>query len=450
MPKGGVESFWSLSLGVAARHFRGGVSCLSMGPIDRQETIMDSRSGAQRHRRIIVEGPLARFVEGLRRDLAGQGYALDTVGDHMHLFADLSDWLCGRGLVAADLTTQVAEEFLCERRAAGRRVGVTPRGIAPVLGHLRRVQVAPPHAVTPAATAMEILLADYGRHLVGERGLSAGTVTHYLRCAKRFLRWLPGPPAQSLPALSAGQVTDYVMGWTAAGSGNAVDMVTLPALRSLLRFMHADGHVPRPLAAAVPAGRRRPAHVGMPRAASNDHVRAVLGVRDRASAAGRRDYAILLMMARLAVRGGEVARLNLADVNWRAGEVTIHGKGGRVDILPLPADVGEAMADYLLHARPATASETLFVTLVAPFGPLATSTVTVMVARCCSRAGVPRFGPHGMRHAAACDLLAAGASMQEIGQLLRHAQQRTTAIYAKLDQARLSELARPCPQGAPR
>ena len=128
--------------------------------------------------------------------------------------------------------------------------------------------------------------------------------------------------------------------------------------------------------------------------------------------------------------------------------MTVRGKGGRVDVLPLPADVGEAMAAYLLHARPTTASRTLFVTTTAPFTGLAVSSITALVARACARAGVPRFGPHGMRHTAACDLLAAGASMEEIGQLLRHAQQRTTALYAKLDQARLAELARALPAGS--
>jgi integrase/recombinase XerD len=227
-------------------------------------------------------------------------------------------------------------------------------------------------------------------------------------------------------------------------------MVTMPALRSLLRFLHLAGHVRVALAGAVPAGRGRPRNVDRPRAASRDHLRTVLAGCDRNSAVGRRDYAILLMLARLAVRGGEVARLELADVDWRAGELTVRGKGGRVDVLPLPADVGAAMADYLLRARPATTTRTLFVTVKAPFTGLATSSVTVLVAAACARVGVSRFGPHGIRHAAACDLLAAGASMEEIGQLLRHAQQRTTAIYARLDQARLAELAMPCPQGAAR
>jgi integrase/recombinase XerD len=292
-----------------------------------------------------------------------------------------------------------------------------------------------------------VLVAEYRHFLESERGLSAGTVTHYLRCARMFLTWLPEPVGVSLAALSAGRVTDYVLGWTASRASAAVDTVTLPALRSLLRFLHVAGHVRWSLAGAVPAGRRRPAGVGAPRAASGDHV---LAACDRDSAAGRRYYAILLTMARLALRGGEVAGLRLDEVNWRVGEVTVRGKGGRVDVLPLPADVGEAMAAYLLHARPATASRTLFVTTTAPFTGLAVSSITALVARACERAGVPRFGPHGMRHTAACDLLAAGASMAEIGQLLRHAQQRTTALYAKLDQARLAELVVVCPQGAAR
>ena len=223
---------------------------------------MESRAGTRRRGPIIVAGPLAPFVQGLRRDLASQGYALDTVGDHVHLLADLSGWLSGRGLSVADLTTQVAGEFLRERRAAGRRVGVTPRGLAPVLEYLRRVRVAPPDAVVEASTPLESLLVEYRAHLVGERGLSAGTATHYLRCARTFLTWLSAPLAQALPAMSAGQVTDYVLGWAARRNGKAGDTVTLPALRSLLRFLHVAGHVPRPLVAAVPAARRGPTHVG--------------------------------------------------------------------------------------------------------------------------------------------------------------------------------------------
>jgi site-specific recombinase XerD len=400
--------------------------------------------------RIVVEGSLAAFADGLREDLAGQGFATDTIVDHVHRLADLSSWLHARSLAPAALTSEVVLEFRRARRAAGIRAGVSERALAPLLGFLRRSGIVPPPSAVAATTPAEVLLAEYRRYLDDERGLAAGSVKHYLRCARMFLAWLPGPVERSLPRLSAGQVVNFVRDWATRRRSTALDMVTLPALRSLLRFLHLAGHVPAALAGAVPAGRGRPRNLVRPAGTRQADVRAVLAGCDRDSAVGRRDYAILLMLARLAVRGGEVARLELADIDWRAGELTVRGKGGRMDVLPLPADVGAAVADYLLHARPATAARTVFITVKAPFTGLAVSSITVLVGAACARVGVARFGPHGIRHAAACDLLAAGASMEEIGQLLRHAQQRTTAIYARLDQARLAELALPCPQGAPR
>lgn len=410
---------------------------------------MDSGDGRQRSRRIVVNGPLAGFADGLRRELAGQGYALDTVGDHVHLLADLSGWLGGQDLTAEDLTTQRVEEFLLDRRRRGCRIGLSPRAVAPILGYLRDLRVAPLPVRPVPVTPQERLLANYRDYLSGERGVAAGTVTHYLRCARVFLESLPGQLDATLAELSTANVTGYVLAWAKRRQGKAPDLVTLPALRSLLRYLHVAGLIGAPLAEAIPAGRGYP-RPALPRVASAGQVRAVLAACDRDGAAGRRDYAILLTMARLGLRGGEVARLLLCDIDWRAAEVTIRGKGARTDVLPLPLDVGEAITDYLLHARPTTTSGHLFVTMVAPFTGLATSSITCMVGRACVRAGVSRFGPHGIRHAVACELLARGASMAEIGQLLRHAQERTTAIYAKVDQARLAALAMPCPQGAAR
>jgi site-specific recombinase XerD len=413
---------------------------LSVSVIDKTEVFM---------RRIVVQGPLAPFGDGLRANLAGRGYALDTIVDHVHLLADLSGWLSEQGMAAADFTAQAAEVFLRARRTAGHRIGVTDRVLAPTLEYLRGLQVVPQPGPRAPVTFQEALLVEYRRYLERERGLAASTITHYLRYARVFLAWLPGS-VDSLSGLSAGRVTGYVMERAQRREGLPPDMVTLPALRSLLRFLHVSGYVPDLLVDAVPSGRSHPGRFGLPRAASGDGIRAVLASCDRDSAVGRRDYAIVLSLTRLALRGGEVARLELGDVGWRAGEVTIRGKGGRVDVLPLPSDVGEAWAAYLLHARPKTTSATLFVTMVAPFAGLATSSVTQVLSRACARAGVARFGPHRIRHAVACGLLNSGASMQEIGQLLRHAHERTTAIYAKVDQARLAELAMPCPQGAAR
>ncbi|ROO52669.1 site-specific recombinase XerD [Micromonospora sp. Llam0] len=402
---------------------------------------MDAKDVGRHRRRIVVQGPLAPFADGLREDLARQGFSPDTIVDHVHRLAGLSCWLVECGLVAGELTSGVVREFQQQCRSAGVRTRVGDRALAPVLGYLRRLGVVPPPAAVMAAvTPLDVLLSEYRRYLEDERGLAAGTVRHYLRCARTFLTGLPGSLEETLPGLSAGQVIDFVRDWSTRRRSTALDMVTLPALRSLLRFLHLAGRVPLGLSGAVPAGRGRPRNLVRPRAAARAQVRTVLAGCDRGSAVGRRDYAVLLTLA----------RLELADIDWRAGELIVRGKGGRVDVLPLPADVGAAIADYLLHARPATAARNVFITVKAPFTGLATSSVTVLVGAACARAGVPRFGPHGMRHAAACDLLAAGASMEEIGQLLRHAQQRTTAIYARLDQARLAELARPCPQGAPR
>src|SRR4029077_18606610 len=216
---------------------------------------MDFRNQARRPRRIVVTGPLAPFADGLRQDLAGQGYALDTVTGHVHLLADLSGWLAGRGLAAADLTGAAAGEFLGARRAAGHRCGVTAQALAPVLRYLRGVHAVPALAQPVPATPLEELLAVYQQYLEGERGLSASTIRHYLRYARVFLSGFGGPLTQTLQALSAGQVTGHVLEQARRRREGAPDMVRLPALRSLLRYLHAAGHIPLPLDQAVPAGR---------------------------------------------------------------------------------------------------------------------------------------------------------------------------------------------------
>ncbi|MEU0157232.1 tyrosine-type recombinase/integrase, partial [Micromonospora fulviviridis] len=242
--------------------------------------------------------------------------------DHVHRLADLSRWLVERGLVTGELTSVVVREFQQDRRSVGVRAGTSDRALAPLLGYLRRLGAVPPPAAMAAVTPVDVLLSEYRRYLEDERGLAAGTVKHYLRCARTFLIGLPGPLEGALLRLSAGQVIDFVRDWSTRRRSTASDMVTLPALRSLLRFLHLAGRVPTGLAGAVPAGRGRPRNLARPRAADHEH-RAALAGCDRDSAVGRRDYAILLMLSRLAVRGGEVARLELADIDWRAG--------GRVD-----------------------------------------------------------------------------------------------------------------------
>ena len=250
-----------------------------------------------------------------------------------------------------------------------------------------------------------------------------------------------------MAGLEAGQVVGYVMAECPRHGGARAKLI-VTALRSLLRFLHADGHIGAALAGAVPAAARRRA-VRLPMSLGQGHIQRLLEACDRGARLGTRDYAVILAMARLGLRAGEVASLRIADVNWRDGLLAVRGKGNRRDVLPLPADVGHAMAGYLTLARPGRpASPYLFTCAVAPYGPLRAGSVGGIVSRACRKAGVPAFGPHRLRHALACDLLARGAALEEVAQLLRHGDLTTTAVYARCDLSRLAGLAQPCPPGA--
>jgi integrase len=181
---------------------------------------------------------------------------------------------------------------------------------------------------------------------------------------------------------------------------------------------------------------------------SVDAVTALTGGCDSATLAGLRDRAIVVLLARLGLRAGEVAALELEDLDWRAGELVVRTcKTARRERLPLPVDVGEALAAYL-QSRPRAACRKVFLRLNAPITGLTTPAVTSVVYRACRRAGQPRAGAHRLRHSAASAMLAGGASLTEIGQVLRHARQETTAIYAKVDTTALGALARPWPGDA--
>jgi len=404
---------------------------------------MNNRQRAAHPTRVQVSGSLAPYAEGFRQDLAVKGYHPQVIGRQARLMADLSTWLQGRSSGA--LTARTIEDYLRTRRGAGCRDLVSARALAPLLGYLRGIGAAPAAAAPVPQTAVEALLAEFAGYLTHERGLSPMSVTSYLRHARPFLDSLQAPLGAALASLSAAQVTTFMTSHSRQwGTGTAKATVT--ALRSLLRFLHAVGHVPAALASAVPpvAGWKL---APLPPDVSPDHVAALLASCDRHSASGRRDYAILMLLSRLGLRAGEVAAIELGDVDWRAGELAVRGKGRRRETLPLPADVGQALADYVQYGRPRCAGSRLLVILRAPYTGLTRAHILAVVHRACSRAGLPQFGAHRLRHAVACDLLRHGASLAEVGQLLRHRDERTTAIYAKVDLDALRTLARPCPAG---
>jgi integrase/recombinase XerD len=212
--------------------------------------------------------------------------------------------------------------------------------------------------------------------------------------------------------------------------------------------LHLEGLIDRPLAQVVPSVAFWRLQ-GLPRGLDRDQVRALLGSCDTGTASGRRDLAILLLLARLGMRRCEVARLRLEDVDWCAGELRVHGKGPRVERLPLPADVGEALAGYLRDGRPVDAgTRAVFMRVRAPRAAMTPPGITQVVVSAGKRAGLGEVTPHRLRHTAASELLRRGAPLVEIGQLLRHRTELTTTIYAKVDRDRLRELALPWPGGA--
>jgi integrase/recombinase XerD len=215
-------------------------------------------------------------------------------------------------------------------------------------------------------------------------------------------------------------------------------------VRAFLRFCFLEGLVPADLSQAALVVRGRRASL-LPRGISRADARALLGSCDRRCAIGRRDYALIILLLRLGLRRGEVAVLTLDDIDWRAGRVVIHGKGGREDRLPLPADVGTAIASYLRHGRPVSDHREVFLQARAPYLPIASGTVASTVRRACRRAGIPEVGSHRLRHTTACEMVNAGVPIVQVGQVLRHRSLQTTAIYARVNIEQLRQLAAPWP-----
>jgi site-specific recombinase XerD len=376
--------------------------------------------------------------------LGARGYSPEAVRLRLWQLDHLSRWLDGRGLAAGELTPERAGEFLEARRAAGYRTWISPRSMVLPLGYLRAVGAVPIAAVVAAAGTLEDLLGGYRRYLVCERGLAAGTVADYERVARLFAAERAGTDSVGLERLSAADVTAFVTRECPRRSVASARCL-IAGLRSLLRYLHVSGVTATSLAGAVPgvAGSR----AGLPRGLEPAVLAKLLSSCDRRRTVGRRDYAILLLLARLGLRAGEVAALGLDDVDWRGGEVLIRGKGDRHERLPLPVDVGEALVSYL-RRRPRQESRAVFVRVNAPRGALAPGAVCALVHDACVRSGLAPVGAHRLRHSAATGMLRAGASLPEIAEVLRHRRLESTAIYAKVDRAALRALALPWPGGA--
>ena len=389
-----------------------------------------------------VTGPLRGFAAGFAVELEAAGYTPLSAANQLRLMAHLSRWMAAEGVASSELNDERMQAFLAARSAQGYTCWLSPRGLAPLLGYLRGVGVAPEPAPRTRSGPVEELLTEYRAYLLRERGLAGSTVRAYEAEGRMFLT---RSRVGDLRALTVGAVTGFVVAEAATRTTGAAKMM-VTALRSLLRFLLLTGRIDTDLAAAVPAvaGWRL---AWLPRAVAPDRVRALLESCDRSRAVGRRDFAILTVLTRLGLRAGEVAAMELDDIDWRAGELVIRGKHNQRDKLPLPVDVGQALVGYLRVGRSPSACRRIFLGARAPYRPLTSGAVCNVVRSACARAGIDAVGAHRLRHTTATSVLRAGASLEEVGQLLRHRELTSTAIYAKVDQARLVTLARPWPGG---
>jgi len=406
-----------------------------------------SASRVSRVSRVLMRGPVAPFAEAYAAELRARGYTRLSTVNQLRQVGRLSRWLEADGCEASELSRERIEEFLVWQRVGGRhRCQWSRPGLLCLLEVLCGLGVpAAAGEPAPAGSPTELLLASFARYLLVERGLADGTVRGYVRHARRFLDGLPSGGA--LAGVSAGEVTGAVLGVAGSGVSVSATQYFMSGLRAFLRFCFVEGLLEADLSQAALAvtGRRRSS---LPQGIGRTDASALLAACDRRSRLGRRDYAVIILLLRLGLRRGEVARLRLDDVDWRAGELLVRGKGGRVDRLPLPADVGGAIASYLRRGRPASGRRELFLRARAPYEPVASGTVSSTVRRACRRAGIPEVGAHRLRHTTACEMVAAHVPLERIAQVLRHRSLQSTAIYARVDLDQLRLLAAPWPQEA--
>jgi site-specific recombinase XerD len=392
------------------------------------------------------EGVFGPHLDTFIAILSELGYARFTLRDRLRLLRDLERWLDRRKLALVVLDEQVVSHFLKKRRRQGQIRRGHPRAISDFLEHLRQSGAIPSPAPVVDDSALTMLQKQYQSYLEKERGLSPKTVVKYWRLLQRFLAERFGDTAISVGELVPNDISRFLLRHARSDSASGTKLM-VPALRSFFRFLFQHGKTESDLAGAVPTVPSwRLAEV--PRYLTLEEVERVIHACERNTSVARRDRAIILLLARLGLRASEVIALELDDIDWRIGGLTVRGKGRYHDCLPLPVDVGEAIAAYLRQHRPHCTARRVFIRSKAPYRGFAhPSSISTIVCRAVKRAGLqPALtGAHLLRHSLATGMLRSGASLDEIGEILRHRVPNTTEIYAKVDINGLRSLALPWP-----
>jgi site-specific recombinase XerD len=393
-------------------------------------------------------GPLAAHINGFAGYLSSQGYATQTAHLKIRLSADLSTWLSRRHLSIEEVEEEQVDAFLKTRAKELRLRRGDGRTLTQLLHYLRRVGAILTPSAVRSDNPRDRITRDYARFLVDQRGLSQATVANYVPIARGFLETRLGVGKLSLNKLRVTDVTDFIVRGSSTGSPRRVQL-NASALRSFLGFLTQAGKVTANLAASVPTvANWRLAE--LPQFLEPAQVEKLLRGCNQKTQTGRRDYAVLLLLARLGLRAGEVVHLTLENINWEAGEILVRGKSAREDRLPLPPDVGRALAAYLKRDRPACSCRRVFIRMRAPRQGFSSSVaVCDILRRALTRAALhpQQKGVHLLRRSLATKMLRRGVSLAQIGEVLRHQLAQTTEIYAKVDLVALRALALPWPGG---
>jgi len=398
-------------------------------------------------RRRMHEGPLGPHVDELIAWLRGQQYTKHSIHCKIQAIADFSRWLARHHYEAAAADGERVERFLEHRERTSKRTTGDRSALRQMTDMLLKKNIV--NRSAPSLNERERVEQAFCTHLLQDRGLRPTTPVCYIRHISRFLRGRFGDGPVRLDELAGTDIIEFVRRNT-LGRNYSRAQQTLTAMYAFLRYLRLRGLIELDLAACVPKAAQW-SLARLPSFLRPSQVNRVLSACERDSPVGRRNYAMLLLLARLGLRAGEVLVLMLDQIDWQHGVLALRGKGGQWTQMPLPQDVGEAIVDYLKHGRPVSSDRHLFVSARAPRRGLRnSSTISELAARTILRAriGCPRSGAHIFRHALATEMLRQGASLSEIGKLLRHRHPDTTRIYAKVDVTALRELAMPWPGGA--
>lgn len=398
--------------------------------------------------RRLYEGPIGIQIDLFADRLLSEGHSQASATLHLRVVADFSRWLAREKVGLSDLNEGIVERYLrCRSRHGKRTTGyhVVFRRLFAVLRDVGAIRPRPPEDLGP----LDQIARDFERYSTQERGLANSTVTARKLALRQFLRDQHIARLESLSNLTAAEIGRFIDRYVQTHSRNLAEAMCT-TLRSFLQYLRYRGEISVELSGSLPHARKW-RFTSLPSYLEPREIERVLATCNRRSPVGRRDYAILQVLSRIGLRANEVRLLTLDDIDWESGQLTVRGKGGRDAVMPLPKDVGAAIVDYLRHGRPISDSRRLFLRDHAPRDGFVTSGAVTCVAKLAlRRAGIEGFarkGAHLFRHSLATTMLRAGASLREIGQILRHQNQDTTRIYAKVDLHALRGLAFPWPGG---